>query len=148
MKLNELTPPRGSKKKRKRLGKGPGSGSGVTCGKGTKGQRCRSGSKIYPWFEGGQMPLQRRIPKRGMKSRKGRRFQIVNVGDLNKFEDNTIVDYIQLKEKGLVNKTRVPVKILGDGSLKKKLTVKANSFSRSAKEKIVANGGEIEILNV
>jgi large subunit ribosomal protein L15 len=148
MKLHELRPPKGCRKKRKRLGKGPASGYGGTCGKGTKGQSCRSGSKVYPWFEGGQMPLQRRIPKRGMKPRKRTRFQIVNVNDLNRFKDNSIVDIIQLKKKGVVNKRSLPVKILGDGSLKKKLTVKANSFSKSAKEKIVALGGEIEIINV
>ena len=145
MKLHEITPPKGAKKRKKRLGTGSSSGHGGTCGKGSKGQRSRSGAKTYPWFEGGQMPLQRRIPKRGMSPRKRRVFQIINVKELNCFEDGTIVDMVKLKEKGLIKKENTPIKILGDGPLKKNLTVKANSFSKSAIEIITSKGGKAEI---
>jgi len=145
MKLHEITPPKGAKKRKKRLGTGSSSGHGGTCGKGSKGQRSRSGAKTYPWFEGGQMPLQRRIPKRGMTPRRRRVFQIINVKELNCFEDGTIVDMVKLKEKGLIKKENIPVKILGNGHLKKNLTVKASSFSKSAIEIITSKGGKAEI---
>ncbi|TET78949.1 MAG: 50S ribosomal protein L15 [Candidatus Cloacimonadota bacterium] len=145
MKLHEITPPKGAKKRKKRLGTGSSSGHGGTCGKGSKGQRSRSGAKSYPWFEGGQMPLQRRIPKRGMTPRRRRVFQIINVKELNCFEDGTIVDMVKLKEKGLIKKENIPVKILGNGHLKKNLTVKASSFSKSAIEIITSTGGKAEI---
>ncbi len=145
MKLHEITPPKGAKKRKKRLGTGSSSGHGGTCGKGSKGQRSRSGAKTYPWFEGGQMPLQRRIPKRGMTPRRRRVFQIINVKELNCFEDGTIVDMVKLKEKGLIKKENIPVKILGNGHLKKNLTVKASSFSKSAIEIITSTGGKAEI---
>ncbi|MCK4585293.1 50S ribosomal protein L15 [candidate division WOR-3 bacterium] len=145
MKLHEITPPKGAKKRKKRLGTGSSSGHGGTCGKGSKGQRSRSGAKAYPWFEGGQMPLQRRIPKRGMTPRRRRVFQIINVKELNCFEDGTIVDMVKLKEKGLIKKENIPVKILGNGHLKKNLTVKASSFSKSAIEIITSTGGKAEI---
>ncbi|MCK4394981.1 50S ribosomal protein L15 [candidate division WOR-3 bacterium] len=145
MKLHEITPPKGAKKRKKRLGTGSSSGHGGTCGKGSKGQRSRSGAKTYPWFEGGQMPLQRRIPKRGMTPRRRRVFQIINVKELNCFEDGTTVDMVKLKEKGLIKKENIPVKILGNGHLKKNLTVKASSFSKSAIEIITSKGGKAEI---
>jgi len=145
MKLHEITPPKGAKKRKKRLGTGSSSGHGGTCGKGSKGQRSRSGAKTYPWFEGGQMPLQRRIPKRGMTPRRRRVFQIINVKELNCFEDGTVVDMVKLKEKGLIKKENIPVKILGNGHLKKNLTVKASSFSKSAIEIITSKGGKAEI---
>ena len=145
MKLHELVPPKGARKRKKRLGTGSSSGHGGTCGKGSKGQRSRSGSKHYAWFEGGQMPLQRRIPKRGMKPRKRRIFQIVNLKDLNRFEDGTIVDLAQLRSKGLVKKQNVPVKILGNGHLLKSLTVQADAFSKKAEEIITSSGGKAEI---
>lgn len=145
MKLHEITPPKGAKKRKKRLGTGSSSGHGGTCGKGSKGQRSRSGAKTYPWFEGGQMPLQRRIPKRGMTPRRRRVFQIINVKELNCFEDGTIVDSVKLKEKGFIKKENIPVKILGNGHLKKNLTVKASSFSKSAIEIITSKGGKAEI---
>ncbi|MBA7661529.1 50S ribosomal protein L15 [subsurface metagenome] len=145
MKLHEITPPKGAKKRKKRLGTGSSSGHGGTCGKGSKGQRSRSGAKTYPWFEGGQMPLQRRIPKRGMTPRRRRVFQIINVKELNCFEDGTVVDMVKLKEKGLIKKENIPVKILGNGHLKKNLTVKASSFSKSAIEIITSTGGKAEI---
>jgi large subunit ribosomal protein L15 len=145
MKLHEIYPPKGARKKRKRLGKGSSSGHGGTCGKGSKGQRSRSGSKRYPWFEGGQMPLQRRLPKRGMTSRNKTRFQIVTLKDLNNFDENTIVDVSQLKKKGLIKSEKRPVKILGDGTLGKSLTVIVDSFSKKAQEQILARGGKVEI---
>ena len=148
MKLNELFPPKGAKRKKKRLGTGSSSGHGGTCGKGSKGQRSRSGSKTYAWFEGGQMPLQRRVPKRGMTPRKRRVFQIVKVKDLNRFTDNSIVDAIQLKKEGLIKKENRPVKVLGDGPLLRNLTVKADSFSQKARELITAKGGKVEIAGV
>lgn len=145
MRLNELTPPKGAKKRKKRLGTGSSSGHGGTCGKGSKGQRSRSGSKTYPWFEGGQMPLQRRVPKRGMGHRKKKVLQIVNVKDLNRFADGTIVDVVQLKKEGLVKRENLPVKILGNAHLIRNLTVKASSFSKGAIEIITHNGGKVEI---
>lgn len=148
MKLHELTPPNGAKKRKKRLGTGPSSGHGGTCGKGSKGQRSRSGSKTYPWFEGGQMPLQRRVPKRGMTPRKKRIFQIVNVKVLNRFEDGTVVDIVQLYKRGIIKKENIPVKILGNGPLLRNLTVKADAFSKKAIEIITKKGGKIEIASV
>lgn len=145
MKLEDLKPPRGSRKSRKRVGCGPGSGHGKTAGRGTKGQKSRSGARISPWFEGGQMPLQRRIPKRGFRSPFRKVYQIVNVGALNKFETTSVVDAKALREAGLIKKSRLPVKILGGGELTKSLTVRANSFSSTAREKIVAQGGVAEV---
>lgn len=145
MNLQDLKPPRGSRKPRKRVGCGPGSGHGKTAGRGTKGQKSRSGAKIPPWFEGGQMPIQRRIPKRGFRNPFRKVYQVVNVGALNMFEATSVVDAKALREAGLIRKSSVPVKILGSGELRKSLTVRADSFSSSAREKIVAQGGVAEV---
>lgn len=145
MKLHELSPAPGSKKVRKRIGRGAGSGTGKTAGKGHKGQNARSGGGVRPGFEGGQMPLQRRLPKRGFNNIFATRYAIVNVGDLDKFEDGAKVDVELLKSAGLIKKEYDGLKILGNGELKKKLTVIATKFSTSAKEKIENLGGKAEV---
>lgn len=146
MKLHELSPAPGSTFERKRVGRGHGSGNGKTAGKGHKGQKARSGGGIRPGFEGGQMPLQRRIPKRGFNNIFASRYAIVNVSDLSRFEDGAVVDAAALKEKGLVKKTYDGVKVLGNGEINVKLTVKATGFSESAKQKIEAAGGKTEVV--
>ena len=140
-KLHELTPAQGSRKAAFRKGRGSGPGNGKTAGKGHKGQNARSGGGVRPGFEGGQMPLQRRIPKRGFNNIFATRYATINVGSLSKFEDGAVVDAAALKEAGLVKKTYDGIKVLGNGSIDKKLTVKAAKFSASAKEKIEAAGG-------
>ena len=130
-------------KSRKRKGRGPASGRGKTAGRGTKGQYARTGRKHKPAFEGGQTPLIRRIPKRGFTNPFGTKYEIVNVGTLEKFEPNTVVDQKFLKEKNII-KSRLPIKILGGGELTRPLTVKAHKFSKSAKEKIESAKGKIE----
>ena len=136
MKLSEIGSP-GSLKKRKRVGRGNGSGHGTTSGRGTKGQLSRSGGKTRIGFEGGQMPLQRRIPHlKGFKNNRKVSFNTINTGDLEKFKEGSSINYKLLLENGLINKKNSPVKILGSGKLSKKLTVKANSFSKNAAEKI------------
>lgn len=145
MKLHELSPAPGSKKVRKRIGRGAGSGTGKTAGKGHKGQNARSGGGVRPGFEGGQMPLQRRVPKRGFNNIFATRYAIVNVGDLDRFEDGSKVDVELLKSAGLIKKAYDGLKILGNGELKKKLTVVATKFSASAKEKIENLGGKAEV---
>lgn len=147
MKLHELKPNEGSVKNRKRVGRGPGSGLGKTSGKGHKGQNARSGGGVRPGFEGGQLPLFRRLPKRGFNNYEFRtEYAIVNVGDLNNFKDDSVIELKQLKESGLVKKTKDGIKILGNGELTKKLTVKANKFSDTAKAKIENAGGKIEVI--
>mgnify|MGYP000394961505 CR=1 FL=1 len=138
--LHELKPPEGAVKKRKRVGRGPGSGKGKTAGRGTKGQRARSGGSLPLWFEGGQMPLTRRVPKRGFKNPNKVIYEVVNIKDLNRFEDGTVVDFEMLKKEGLVKKG--PVKILGDGTLERKLEVHAHAFSKSALKAIEEKGGK------
>lgn len=145
MKIHELSPVAGSVKDVKRIGRGHGSGNGKTAGKGHKGQKARAGHGMRPGFEGGQMPLQRRLPKRGFNNIFATEYVIVNVSDLEVFENGAVVDTEALKSKGLVNKTLDGVKILGNGDLSKKLTVKAAAFSASAKEKIEAAGGKAEV---
>ncbi len=145
MKLYELSPAPGSKKSRKRLGRGAGSGLGKTSGKGNKGQNARSGGGVRPGFEGGQMPLQRRVPKRGFNNIFAKRYAIVNVGDLERFEDGSRVDFNSLKAAGLVKKKFDGLKVLGNGELTKKLTVVASKFSNSAKMKIENLGGKAEV---
>lgn len=145
MKLHELSPALGSKKVRKRIGRGAGSGTGKTAGKGHKGQNARSGGGVRLGFEGGQMPLQRRVPKRGFNNISATRYAIVNVGDLDRFEDGSTVDVELLKNAGLIKKEYDGLKILGNGELKKKLTVIATKFSGSAKEKIENLGGKAEV---
>lgn len=143
MELHELKNVTGARKRRKLLGRGPGSGRGKTSGRGEKGQLSRSGGGKKPGFEGGQMPLYRRLPKRGFTNIFQKNFSIVNVDQLNIFEDNTKIDSALLKEAGLT-KARLPVKILGRGELKRKLKVKAKKFSKTAEEKIKAKGGTCE----
>ena len=144
MKLNELSPAQGSAKAGYRKGRGPGSGNGKTAGKGHKGQNARSGGGVRPGFEGGQLPLYRKLPKRGFKNRFAVNYSIVNVEALNRFENGAIVDLEALKAAKLVRKELDGVKILGNGELTKTLTVKATVFSATAKEKIEAAGGKIE----
>ena len=144
MKLNELSPAVGSAKDAYRRGRGPGSGNGKTAGKGHKGQNARSGGGVRPGFEGGQLPLYRKLPKRGFKNRFAVNYSIVNVSDLNRFEDGAVVDMEALLAARLVRKELDGVKVLGGGELTKKLTVKATVFSATAKEKIEAAGGKTE----
>ncbi len=146
MKLNQLTAARGSVSERKRIGRGCGSGTGKTAGKGHKGQKARAGHGMRPGFEGGQMPLQRRIPKRGFNNVFAKETVAVNVGSLNRFEDGTAVDAQALIEAGVIKKSCDGVKILSGGTLSKKLTVKAAAFSESAKAKIEAAGGKAEVI--
>ena len=144
MKLHELSPAEGSVKASFRKGRGPGSGNGKTAGKGHKGQNARSGGGVRPGFEGGQLPLYRKLPKRGFNNRFAVNYAIVNVSALNKFEDGAVVDLATLVEKRIVRKPLDGLKVLGNGELTKKLTVKATVFSATAKEKIEAAGGKTE----
>jgi large subunit ribosomal protein L15 len=144
MKLNELSPAAGSAKAAWRKGRGPGSGNGKTAGKGHKGQNARSGGGVRPGFEGGQLPLYRKLPKRGFTNIFATKYAIVNVEKLNAFEDGAVVDLEALLEKKIIRKELDGLKVLGGGEITKKLTVKANIFSASAKEKIEAVGGKAE----
>jgi large subunit ribosomal protein L15 len=146
MKLHELRPAAGSTKNRKRVGRGTGSGLGTTAGRGMNGQNSRSGGGVRPGFEGGQMPLFRRLPKRGFNNFTRKNWTIVNVETLNRFEDGTEITPEMLLETGLLSKIEYGVKILGDGELTKKLTVKANKFTQSAITKIEAAGGKAEVI--
>ena len=146
MKLHELSPAPGSTKKAYRVGRGAGTGNGKTAGKGHKGQNARSGGGVRPGFEGGQMPLQRRIPKRGFVNIFGTKYATINVEDLNRFEDGAVVDAKAIVEAGLLKKTLDGVKVLGRGELTKKLTVNVAAFSAGAKSKIEAAGGKAEVV--
>ena len=146
MKLHELSPVEGSKKSVKRIGRGHGSGQGKTAGKGHKGQKARAGKGMRLGFEGGQMPLQRRIPKRGFNNIFAKKVVSVNVGTLNKFEDGAVVDIAALVEAGIVKNSFDAVKILSNGNLTKKLTVKVSAYSEAAKAKIEAAGGKAEVV--
>jgi large subunit ribosomal protein L15 len=146
MKLGTLKPPEGSRRREKRVGRGIGSGHGKTACRGTKGQRSRSGRGIPPGFEGGQMPLQRRIPKRGFINIFKKKFALVNVRDLNRFKANSIVDVETLRKAGLVKKVHDGVKILGKGEVTVPLTLRVHRVSKGAAEKIVAAEGKIEVL--
>ena len=146
MKLQELSPAPGSTHADKRIGRGHGSGQGKTAGKGHKGQKARAGRGMRIGFEGGQMPLQRRVPKRGFVNIFATTYANVNVAALNVFEDGAEVDLDALKKAGLVKKAYDGVKVLGDGELTKKITVKAAAYSKAAKEKIEAAGGKAEVL--
>jgi len=146
MDLSNLKPAAGSTKNRKRIGRGPGSGSGKTSGKGHKGQNARSGGGVKPGFEGGQMPLQRRLPKRGFTSLNKKVYALVNLRDLDAFEAGAIVDIEALGKAGLISSVKDGVKILADGDISKALTVQAHKFSKSAAEKIEAAGGKAEVL--
>ncbi len=146
MRLHELKPPAGSRRRRKIVGRGPGSGHGQTSGRGEKGQKARSGGSSRPWFEGGQLPLHRRIPKRGFTNTFRNEYAILNVKDLERFEAGASVTPATLREAGLVRSTGLPVKILGEGSLSKALTVSAHRFSKGAADKIRAAGGSLEVI--
>lgn len=147
MKLHELSPAAGSTREVKRIGRGHGSGNGKTAGKGHKGQKARSGGSIRPGFEGGQMPLQRRIPKRGFNNIFAKQYVIVNVSDLEaKFEDGAVIDTEAIVKAGLVKKTLDGIKVLGNGEVTKNFTVKAAAFSKSAVEKIEKAGGKTEVM--
>ena len=146
MKLNELSPAAGSTHKGYRVGRGAGSGNGKTAGKGHKGQKARSGGGVRVGFEGGQMPLARRIPKRGFHNIFAKPLESVNVAALERFEDGAVVSAAELLETGILSKCTYGVKILGNGSLSKKLTVRASAFSASAKAKIEEAGGKAEVV--
>ncbi len=146
MKLHDLSPAQGSTKESKRIGRGHGSGQGKTAGKGHKGQKARAGRGMRPGFEGGQMPLQRRIPKRGFNNIFAKKIAIVNLSSLNKFEDGAVVDTQAIIDAGITKKEYDGIKILGNGKLTKKLTVKVTAFSESAKQKIEAAGGKAEVI--
>ncbi len=146
MKLHELRAPAGSVKTSKRKGRGIGSGLGKTSGRGTKGQNSRSGGGTRIGFEGGQMPLYRRIPKRGFTNIWKKQWTIINVDDLNRFDDGTLVTPMLLVETGIAKKIVDGVKVLGEGSLEKKITVKAHKFSKTAIEKIETAGGKAEVI--
>ncbi|ADM36195.1 50S ribosomal protein L15 [Bacillus subtilis] len=146
MKLHELKPSEGSRKTRNRVGRGIGSGNGKTAGKGHKGQNARSGGGVRPGFEGGQMPLFQRLPKRGFTNINRKEYAVVNLDKLNGFAEGTEVTPELLLETGVISKLNAGVKILGNGKLEKKLTVKANKFSASAKEAVEAAGGTAEVI--
>jgi len=147
MKLQNLRPSEGGgSKSTKRLGRGTGSGQGKTAGRGQKGQKSRSGGGVRPGFEGGQMPLYRRMPKRGFTNIFAKEYVIINVSELNRFEDNTVITPEMLLSEGLIKRINDGVKILGDGEINKKLTVKAHKFSKTAAEKIEAAGGKVEVI--
>ena len=146
MKLHELQPVEGSRHSRKRVGRGTGSGHGKTSCRGHKGQNSRSGGGVRPAFEGGQTPLFKRLPKRGFTNVNHKEYAVVNVEDLNVFENETVVTIESLQEKGLVKKVYDGVKVLGNGKLEKNLTVKANKFSKTAEAAITSAGGKIEVI--
>ena len=146
MELHDLVTVKGSKQDSRRIGRGHGSGWGKTSGKGHKGQNARSGGGVRPGFEGGQMPLQRRIPKRGFNNIFAKKVIAINVGDLEQFGEGSVIDVNELINMGLVKRNFDKIKILGNGNLSKKLTVKAQMFSKSASEKIEAAGGKAEVI--
>jgi len=146
MKINELSPAEGSRKKRKRVGRGPGSGHGKTCCRGHKGQRSRSGGGVRPGFEGGQMPLHRRLPKRGFTNIFRKEYNILNVEDLNRFEPDALLDAEAFKQAGLIKKIMDGIKLLGTGEITRPVVVRIHKVSKTAKEKIEAAGGKVELI--
>lgn len=146
MNLGELRAPEGASKNKKRLGRGSGSGHGKTSGRGHKGQRARSGGRGKTGFEGGQMPLQRRLPKRGFTNIYRKEYAIVNLGDLDRFAAGSTLDVASLLESGLIKKIEAGVKLLADGDIKKSFTIKVHKFSQAAKAKVEAAGGRIEVV--
>ena len=146
MKLYELSPAPGTKTEAKRKGRGAGTGNGKTAGRGHKGQNARSGGGVRPGFEGGQMPIYRRLPKRGFNNIFAKKYTEINVSDLNKFEDGTVVDATLLKETGVISKILDGVVVLGRGELTKKVTVKAARVTKGAAQKIEAAGGKVEVI--
>jgi large subunit ribosomal protein L15 len=143
--LDRLSPRPGARRSRRRVGRGPGSGVGKTSGTGVKGQGTRSGQKIKPWFEGGQMPITQRVPKRGFKNPFRKEVEVVNVGELSKLGDGATVDAEALVRAGLIRGTGAPVKLLGDGDAPSSLTVKVDRISASARSKVEAAGGRVEL---
>ena len=146
MKLHELSPAEGSVKSRYRKGRGAGSGNGKTAGRGHKGQNARSGGGVRPGFEGGQLPIYRRLPKRGFKNHFAKEYAIINVGKLNDFDEGSVINVNTLLECGAINKALDGLKVLGNGEITKKLTVEAKIFSATAKEKIEAAGGKAQVI--
>ena len=146
MKLNELSPAKGSRTAPKRVGRGVASGSGKTAGRGTKGYNSRSGGGVRPGYEGGQMPLQRRLPKRGFTNIFKKRIAVINIRDLARFDKGSVVDIESLTQSGLIKGKRDGIKLLGHGEIKYSLDVKVNQISKSAREKIEAAGGKVEVL--
>ncbi len=146
MKLNELSPAKGSRKPRKRLGRGVGSGSGKTAGRGTKGHNSRSGGGVRPGFEGGQMPIHRRLPKRGFTNIFKKEIAVLNISDLIRFETGSVVDESTVIRSGLVKGRRDGIKLLGNGDIEYPLTIRLNAVSSSARAKIEAAGGSIEVI--
>ncbi len=146
MNLNNLKPNCGSTRSKKRVGRGNASGNGTTAGRGMNGQRSRSGSKISAYFEGGQMPLSRRIPKRGFRNIFKKKYAIINIADLNRFENEEVITPERLIEEGMVKNVMSGIKILSNGQLDKKLTIKAHCFSQEAIHKIEAAGGKVEVI--
>jgi large subunit ribosomal protein L15 len=146
MRLHELKPPAGARQRRKRVGRGTGSGHGKTSGKGEKGQKARSGAHIHPWFEGGQLPLHRRVPKRGFTSRSRKVYAVVNLKDLERFEPGTMVTPGLLREMGLIKNLKAGLKVLAEGTLTKPLTISAHKLSKQAVEKVLAAGGKVEVI--
>ena len=146
MRLNDLSPLKGSQKRKKRVGRGPGSGHGKTSCRGHKGQKSRSGASIRPGFEGGQMPLQRRLPKRGFTNIFKKEYDLINIRDLERFEANSLIDIDTLKAAGLIKGTKNGVKLLGEGQISHSLEVKVHKVSRSAIKKIESAGGKVELI--
>lgn len=146
MKINELVPVEGSRKQKRRVGRGPGSGRGKTSGRGHKGQKSRSGGNVSPGFEGGQMPLQRRLPKRGFTNIFKKEYTLINIRDLSRFAPNTTLDVEALQDTGLVKGVKDGVKLLGEGEISHPLTVKVHRASKTAIEKIEAAGGKVEVI--
>jgi large subunit ribosomal protein L15 len=144
VKLNELKPNTGSIKSKKRVGRGNASGHGTTAGRGTKGQNSRSGSSIRPYFEGGQMPLSRRVPKRGFRNVFSKKYAIINVVELNRFNEDEIITPERLLQEGMVKKIRNGIKILGKGAINKKFTIRVHKISKGAINKIESAGGKVE----
>ncbi len=146
MRIHKLSPAEGSRRKRKRVGRGPGSGHGKTSCRGHKGQNSRSGGGVRPGFEGGQMPLQRRLPKRGFNNIFRKHYSIINIKDLSGFEPNSSVDSESLRKAGLVKKERDGIKLLGNGEISHPLNIQVHKVSKGAKEKIEASGGKVEVI--
>lgn len=146
MKLNELRPAPGSRTEAKRKGRGAGTGNGKTAGRGHKGQNARSGGGVRPGFEGGQMPLFRRLPKRGFKNVFAKEYTEINVSELERFEDGAVIDAQALKDAGVISKIRDGIAVLGRGEITKKVTVRAAHVSKGAQEKITAAGGKVEVI--
>ncbi|MEW5804706.1 MAG: 50S ribosomal protein L15 [bacterium] len=147
MNLSQLKPAEGSKKSRKRVGRGSGSGHGKTSCRGHKGQRARAGGRVRRGFEGGQMPLQRRLPKRGFHSIFKKEYDLINISSLNDFDEGATITPVELAQRGLIKKAVSIIKVLGDGDLNKPLIVKAHKFSKTAVEKIRSAGGEAEVIS-